>query len=545
MARSEPTDLRDALRRHFGFPDFRPGQEPLIRAAVSGRDALGVLPTGGGKSLCYQMPATVLPGLVVVVSPLISLMEDQLGRARRAGLRAELLNSTLGTRESRRVRERAREGCLDLLFLAPERFEVPSFRRVLGAFPVSLLAVDEAHCISQWGHDFRPSYGRLGHVRDILDAPCLALTATATPRVRKEIEELLRLREPQRVVRSFDRPNLSWEIRRAEGHGRKVAILLRLLQRRRGAAIVYASTRRAVEALRKELALRGFPAEAYHAGLPAEERSRVQRVFLATPRPVVVATNAFGMGVDKPDVRLVAHHQLPGSLEGYYQEAGRAGRDGEPARCVALHGRRDLEVHRRFLDRTHPPRRRLRRLLRHLRRRPGPGEKGRVALGELRAVLGGGADEAAAAEALRALERCGAVRVLAWLSEERGEGASDGEGQVVVGVHARRTSLRIEAVLRRRGRARLAAVRSFAATDGCRRRALLSYFGEEVPQGPCGRCDRCGVGRPHPPTSRSGSSDDGGPSTGDGGSDPGDGPSSGSRGRGSRRGALFPGCRLR
>ena len=350
-----PPDFEAVLQHHFGFPSFRPGQRELVEAAVEGRDALGILPTGGGKSLCYQVPALLLPGLTVVVSPLISLMADQLRRAQEIGMAAAALHSGLSRAQRRKVEDTAVAGELRVLLLAPERLDSPGFRPLLKRLRVSLLVVDEAHCISCWGHDFRPSYRKLGEVRRRLDVPVLALTATATPRVRREIEAILGMREPYRQIGSFDRSNLLWAVRSATGERERNDRLYHLVSSFQGARLIYAATRRRVERIRSAMARRGQPAHAYHAGLPGDERDRVQEYFLTDRRPLVVATNAFGMGIDRSDVRLVAHDQLSGSLEDYYQEAGRGGRDGEPALCVALHGPVDGRIHRSFLDRTHPP----------------------------------------------------------------------------------------------------------------------------------------------------------------------------------------------
>jgi ATP-dependent DNA helicase RecQ len=343
------------LRRHFGYSGFRPGQRELVTAVLGGRDAMGILPTGGGKSVCYQVPSLMLEGLTIVVSPLVSLMVDQVRRARDAGLPAECLHSGRSASEISSAERDLRAGVVKLLLVAPERFSSPRFQRLLPHLAVSLLTIDEAHCISMWGHDFRPAYSRLGGVRRALGAPVMALTATATPRVRTEIEASLRMRNPVRVVGSFDRANLLWAVRPA-GRGREKELAIRgLLAGSSGARLVYAATRGRVEQIRNALARRGLHAEAYHAGLSPVERSRVQAYFLGDPNPVVVATNAFGMGIDRPDVRLVAHDQLPGSIEDYYQEAGRGGRDGGPALCVAFHHPHDRRLHESFLDRTHPP----------------------------------------------------------------------------------------------------------------------------------------------------------------------------------------------
>jgi len=388
LAGHTPASPEVVLKEHFGYPDFRPGQSELVRAVLAGRDALGILPTGGGKSVCYQVPALMLPGLTLVVSPLVSLMTDQVHRARDSGLAAEALHSGLDPSERDRVEAALSEGVVRLLLLAPERFESARFRALLPGLRVSLLAVDEAHCISMWGHDFRPAYRRLGEVRGRLEAPVLALTATATPRVRDEIEASLHLRGPVRVVGSFDRSNLRWAVVRVPRRTEKVGRIRLLLRNAGGARLVYASTRKRVEGIRNGLARCGLRTEAYHAGLPSAERERVQAYFMEAPAPVVVATNAFGMGIDRSDVRLVVHDQLPGSLEDYYQEAGRAGRDGGPAVCLAFHLAEDAQVHRAFLDQTHPPVRSLRAWA-QLRSEGGVRsrwERRRIGLGKLRGV---------------------------------------------------------------------------------------------------------------------------------------------------------------
>ena len=478
------------LRARFGYPGYRPGQEELVRAVLSGRDALGILPTGGGKSVCYQVPALLLPGMTLVVSPLVSLMADQVDRARRAGLTADRLTADRTPADREQVLALARAGQLKLLLVSPERLATARFRALLPELTVSLLAVDEAHCISEWGHDVRPSYLDLGAARAIVHCPVLALTATATPRVRAEIARVLELRDPVRVVGSFDRPNLSWHVVPARGLAAKRAALRGVLRgaNGRGTALVYAGTRRTVEAVRDDLASLGLRAEAYHAGLEPDERTRVQEDFMAGRAPLVVATNAFGMGVDRSDVRLVVHWQLPGSLEGYYQEAGRAGRDGAPARCVALHDSDDALLHRGFVDRGHPARAVLEKFLATLKRAARPTRVLHTTLADLARTSG--LSSSITAAALRELARCGALRALIALPDpEEPDAAGSPAVEVAVHLPDARPDLSAAERLRAGALALVRAVAGYADARGCRRRHLLAHFGEEGPAR-CGACDR-------------------------------------------------------
>jgi ATP-dependent DNA helicase RecQ len=350
------SDLHTALEQWFGFEQFRPGQEEAVSAALADRDVLVVMPTGAGKSLCYQLPALMRPDLTVVVSPLVSLMADQVSALERiAPGRAALVNAQQDMTANREALGRARSGEVKLLYVAPERFSSPGFLEGLREASLGLFVVDEAHCVSQWGHDFRPDYFRLADAARWLGARAIvASTATATPDVAKDIAVRLRLREPVRVSTGFDRPNLSFAVARcgsrADKHRRLVAALSDPAAR---PAIVYAGTRancvRTAEALRAEL---GCTALAYHAGLERGARAEVQRRFMEGEAEIVVATNAFGMGIDKADVRTVVHESVPSSLEAYYQEAGRAGRDGAPAKALLLAEGRDKGLHVFFIQRA-------------------------------------------------------------------------------------------------------------------------------------------------------------------------------------------------
>ena len=348
---------RVILRQYFGYEDFRPGQIDVVAAVLGGTDTLAVLPTGGGKSLCYQVPALVRPGLTVVISPLISLMKDQVDRLVARGVPATFLNSSITPGDISDRLARATRGDLKLLYVAPERFEAADLQRCLARSCLTLIAVDEAHCISEWGHDFRPSFRRIAAVARTLGRPqMIALTATATPAVRADIVRQLGMRSARVIVSGFDRANLHYEVRRCRDDAAKARQLVDVMRAHPRPAIVYAATRATVERSARQLHRTGVRALPYHAGLDDELRRDVQERFMAGDVDTIVATNAFGMGIDKPDVRLVVHQAMPGTLEAYYQEAGRAGRDGNPAHCVLLHARDDRLTHEWFIRGMYPAR---------------------------------------------------------------------------------------------------------------------------------------------------------------------------------------------
>ena len=350
-------DARAALRSAFGYDGFRAGQEAAIESVLEGRDTLVVLPTGGGKSVCYQIPALVLPGLTVVVSPLISLMKDQVDALEARNLPATFINSTLTSAQVSDRLARAARGEIRLLYLAPERFDFGNVAERLAGIGVSLLAVDEAHCISQWGHDFRPSYLRVAEARTKLGSPpTVALTATATPEVRDDICRQLALRNPRTIITGFDRTNLTYHVLPARNDAEKDTLLVETLKKHDGLAVVYASTRKSVDRLSFLLEQEGIASAGYHAGLDDAHRREVQEAFMSERIRAIIATNAFGMGIDKPNVRLVIHHSMPGTLEAYYQEAGRAGRDGNHSEVFLLHSFPDRFTHEFFIKGAYPER---------------------------------------------------------------------------------------------------------------------------------------------------------------------------------------------
>ena len=343
-------DKLSALKKYFGYTSFRPGQESLIDALLQGRDVLGIMPTGAGKSLCYQIPALLLPGITLVISPLISLMQDQVQALETAGIQAAYINSSLSGREFYATLDQARAGAYKLIYVAPERLETELFRDFAKEAAISMVAVDEAHCISQWGQDFRPSYTRILDFLEFLpERPVVgAFTATATEQVRDDILQSLELRDPQILVTGFDRSNLYFGV---EHPRNKDAWVLRYLKDHpEDSGIIYCSTRKNVDELCDRLRLEGIPAARYHAGMSQEERQKAQEDFQYDRAPVIIATNAFGMGIDKSNVRFVLHYNMPSCLENYYQEAGRAGRDGEPSECILLFSPQDVVIQKFLLE---------------------------------------------------------------------------------------------------------------------------------------------------------------------------------------------------
>lgn len=409
---TQPTldDARSTLSRAFGYPAFRAGQEIAVESVLQGHDTLVILPTGGGKSLCYQVPALLLPGLTVVVSPLISLMKDQVDALEAKGIPAAFVNSTLTSGQVSDRMTRVARGEIRMLYVAPERFDAGSTAEQLRRAGVSLLAIDEAHCISQWGHDFRPSYLRMRAVREALgDPPTIALTATATPTVRRDIARQLALRDPKVVITGFDRTNLSYSVIPARNDAGKDALLVQVLSERNGLTVVYAATRKSVERIASMLQREGISAAAYHAGLDDVHRHEVQEAFMTERVRVIVATNAFGMGIDKANVRAVVHHSMPGTLEAYYQEAGRAGRDGLPSEAILLHAFQDRFTHEYFIKGSYPERELVTSVYRTLQRLSSRNSPVSESPEELASAVPGKVNARDVESALRVLDQAGAI----------------------------------------------------------------------------------------------------------------------------------------
>ncbi|MBA2293050.1 MAG: RecQ family ATP-dependent DNA helicase [Gemmatimonadales bacterium] len=437
---------RHVLQVTFGHPDFRPLQARVVAPLMAGRDVLAVLPTGGGKSVCFQVPALATRGLTLVVSPLIALMQDQVGALYARGVEAVAFNSTVSRESQDAALMAASAGTLRLLYTSPERLTRLADELVARRIPVTRLAVDEAHCIVEWGHDFRPSYRALRAAREAVGGPqCIALTGSATPEVRNEIASALALRpNTATIVGSFDRPNLRFDVVPVSGRDDRLAKLVVLVRASRDPAIVYAPTRGLVDGLTRVLREAGVDASPYHAGMTPDERRSTLERFLGDDLRVVVATCAFGMGIDKPDVRLVVHWSSPGTPESYYQEAGRAGRDGGASRCVLLHHPADDVTPRQQLDVTFPPERLVER--------------------------------AWADPSLRARQPAGVVASIDRLSAE---------------LRPDRGRVNWQGVRRRKREAerRLTAMMRYATARECRRRMLIGWFGETLRR--CSGCDRC------------------------------------------------------
>ncbi|HTL34108.1 MAG TPA: ATP-dependent DNA helicase RecQ [Kofleriaceae bacterium] len=485
--------LARALER-FGHASLRPGQADVIADIFSGKPVIAVMPTGAGKSLCYQLPAIVLGergGVTLVVSPLIALMKDQVDALRARGVPACALTSAANAEDQRDIIEGIRAGAFTLVYVAPERFRSPRFIEALRAIAsrIALIAIDEAHCISEWGHDFRPDYRRLGAVVAELAPPRLAaFTATATPEVRADIALQLGMASPRLHVRGFDRPNLYYAVHKAGGAADKTEQLAELVRMREGGvALVYAATRKNAEQYSTALRQAGMRSRVYHAGLEDDVRHKAQDVFMSGQLDVIVATNAFGMGVDKSDIRLVVHADIPRSPEAYYQEAGRGGRDGKPTRCVLLFNHGDIRLQEFLIDASFPSAEMLRGMWKLLNTQPalGKGTDDDIEA-RLRKALPDSPSGAAVSSAIRILERHG---MLVRNADDSGIAAARPQPGVY-------PPLEVESLKRRADieRGKLRTMVEYAYYPRCRRQYILEYFGDvdwTTRDRRCGACDNC------------------------------------------------------
>jgi ATP-dependent DNA helicase RecQ len=473
--------IRRTMREVFGLERLRPGQEEVIRSVIAGRDTLAIMPTGAGKSLCYQLPALHLPGTTVIVSPLISLMKDQVDKLTGAGVEAAQVNSALGARERRENIEQIEREESDFVFTTPERFADPSFLESLGAGRIDFVVIDEAHCISEWGHDFRPAYLSLGAgVKALGSPPVLALTATATPEVVEDIKRQLGLPRMRVFNTGIARPNLRYEVLRVTSESEKKQHLARLLRETEGAGIIYCSTVKTVEALVEFFRGSGPELRPYHGKLAASERKANQDLFMSGGLKAMVATNAFGMGIDKPDIRFVVHYQMPGSLEAYYQESGRAGRDGGEARCTLFYQLDDRRTQLFFMGGRRPKADDI--LTVHEALAASGAEGGAVTLAEVRERAGGVA-ETKVRVILSMLKDAGLVR------ETKGPrfrllraGLVRGELEMVAAECAAKAE---------KDREKLERVMLYGQSAECRWKLLHEYFDEPFEEGACGNCDNC------------------------------------------------------
>ncbi|MGB8954573.1 MAG: RecQ family ATP-dependent DNA helicase [Tumebacillaceae bacterium] len=484
----QDADLRGELRKWFGFEGFRGAQEQIIRALLEEEHVLGIMTTGAGKSLCYQLPALLLPGVTIVISPLIALMQDQVDQLLRRGIdQVTFINSTLPPKELKARMDNMRVGLYKLVYIAPERLRSQEFLQLLHEIPVSLLVVDEAHCISEWGHDFRTDYLQIGAVREkIGNVPVLALTATATPEVQEDILIQLRIVNCRKFVTGFDRPNLTLIFQREDTKEQKYRTALSFLRKQDGSGIVYAPTRNECEEVARylKMALGDVAIAFYHAGLPSEERWRVQDEFMQGRLRIVVATNAFGMGIDKPDIRFVLHLNVPASVEGYYQEAGRAGRDGQPAVCLTIYNEQDRAIHHFFMKREFPTEREFDvafdRICFYI------GEDGLFRGSWREMTRWPGLDDDRLSLLVHQWENIGGIEVLDFSSD-----------LVMMRVDASRIQARRSDVLQAMERLKL---RRFGKLNrmvdllrspSCRREGILAYFGQAMTERPRPCCDVC------------------------------------------------------
>ncbi len=487
-AMPRPTILspQEALQRYFGFNAFLDGQEEVMNAILSGRDGLVVMPTGGGKSLCYQLPALCLEGVTLVISPLIALMKDQVDALLARGIEATVINSTQSWDEQKERLQGIRDGRWKLVYVAPERFRAESFLQALSGIEIALFAVDEAHCLSQWGHDFRPDYLRLGRALEKIGRPqCIALTATATPIVRKDIIDVLQLRDYFEQVSGFARPNLSLNITATENAQQKEDRLRSVISAHR-TGIVYCATRKKVEAVSETISSWGVKCVAYHGGMSDEERERAQNVFISKKADVAVATNAFGMGIDRSDVRFVVHYEIPGSVEAYYQEAGRAGRDGESAYCELLYNYADTRTQEFFIDGANPSVAIIRDVYQFLQNSADGDFEVRKTLEEI-AEGSEVKNSMAVGSALATLARAGYLERFD-IPGKRMRGTRLLKPQVLT----RDLAIDEKAIEEKdqRDREKLKSMIDLSYSRVCRQQWILQYFGEEEAE-VCGNCDFC------------------------------------------------------
>ncbi len=492
-APTDSSDVQQVLTRIFGFDALRPGQDAVVSAIMERRDALAIMPTGGGKSLCYQLPALCREGVTVVVSPLIALMKDQVDALQARGIPAAAINSSLGAEEYRQAMAAFRAGELKIVYVAPERFGQEGFMNALSRMQVSLLAVDEAHCLSQWGHDFRPDYLRLGRVREALGFPqTVALTATATAPVREDILNTLQLRDPATIISGFARDNLDLAITHCESRKAKFERLRALIAKWR-TGIIYCSTRKNVMTVFEEVSGYGAHVVAYHAGMTDEERAFSQEAFISGRADVVVATNAFGMGIDRADVRFVAHFEIPGSVEAYYQEAGRAGRDGEPSACELLFNHADLKTQEFFFEGSNPALTLIRAVYNMLRTEcNAQTHELTLTVENMAERLGKEVNPMVVGTALSLLIHAGAIsRFDVPGRNGKGTRVTDPAKNFEM-LPIDRDSLEAKA---KRDHLKIESITRYAYAVGCRQKWILDYFGETGSE-PCGHCDSCRAEEP-------------------------------------------------